>query len=104
MEYSNDITRFAFETTVRAQFELQAGIMCASASSLRGFVRYLGGSKLPRNDTRIPAITVVRDTTVTFDALSPIEMSGSNGDIPETNVQKASVSEDSLLSPTLSQA
>lgn len=79
---SNDVTRSAYNLFVWAQFELQAGIMCASAPALRVFFRrYLGVSSASRSGTRgtgstpMPgkslatdkSITVVRDTQVTFD-------------------------------------
>jgi hypothetical protein len=42
---SRDVIRSAFMLFVWAQFELQVGIMCASAPALRVFFRrYLGGS------------------------------------------------------------
>ena len=74
---SKDITRSAFNLFVWAQIELQAGIMCASAPSLRVFFRrYLGvtsyGSRRTR-DTNADAtggsthITVKKDTSVTFE-------------------------------------
>lgn len=75
---SNDVTRSAFNLFVWAQFELQAGIMCASAPSMRVFFRrYLGVSSGSRSGNRsngiygksLPtdkSITVVRDTQVTF--------------------------------------
>jgi hypothetical protein len=52
---------------VWAQFELQVGIMCASAPSLRVFFRrYLGGTQASNSDsqTTLPkkSITVVRDS------------------------------------------
>jgi hypothetical protein len=60
---------------VWAQFELQAGIICASAPALRVFFRrYLGGgggnnaSRRSNNNNITPrSITVIRDTSVTFD-------------------------------------
>ena len=74
---SKDITRSAFNLFVWAQIELQAGIMCASAPSLRVFFRrYLGvvsyGSRRTR-DTNASGtigshhITVKKDTSVTFE-------------------------------------
>jgi hypothetical protein len=52
---------------VWAQFELQVGIMCASAPSLRAFFRrYLGGTQPSNSDsqTTLPkkSITIVRDS------------------------------------------
>ena len=75
---SKDITRSAFNLFVWAQIELQAGIMCASAPSLRVFFRrYLGvasyGSRRTR-DTNASGtvgsnhITVKKDTSVTFES------------------------------------
>lgn len=76
--------------------------MCASAPSLRIFFRrYLGGSAASRNDTHRSAITVVRDTTVTFNEHPPVEVPGPNKDIQ--HVHTGSVSEDGLPSPTRSQ-
>jgi len=51
---------------VWAQFELQVGIMCASAPALRVFFRrYLGGSQVSNGDSqgtgRKKSITVIRD-------------------------------------------
>ncbi|KAM0699321.1 hypothetical protein Q7P36_001368 [Cladosporium allicinum] len=81
---SKDITRSAFNLFIWAQFELQAGIICAAAPSLRVFFRrYLGGSYGSRNaldDSYGPKtghsmghatnkshqITVRKDTSVTF--------------------------------------
>jgi hypothetical protein len=43
---STDVSRSAYMLFVWAQFELQVGIMCASAPALRVFFRrYLGGSQ-----------------------------------------------------------
>ena len=82
--------------------------MCASAPSLRIFFRrYLGGSlgsmAASRNDTHRSAITVVRDTTVTFNANPPPELPGTNKNDLEMHVHAGSVSEDDLPSPTRSQ-
>jgi len=79
--------------------------MCASAPSLRIFFRrYLGGSTASRNDTHRSAITVVRDTTVTFNAQGPNEVPGStNKNGHGMHVHAGSVSEDGLPSPTRSQ-
>jgi hypothetical protein len=59
---------------VWAQFELQVGIMCASAPALRVFFRrYLGTTQGSSNNSdsqgTIPtkSITVVHDTTIKFD-------------------------------------
>lgn len=47
---SRDVIRSAFMLFVWAQFELQVGIMCASAPALRVFFRrYLGGSQASSN-------------------------------------------------------
>lgn len=99
------MTRSAFNLFVWAQFELQVGIMCASAPSLRIFFRrYLGGSLHSRNDTQNrSAITVQRDTTVTFNANPPPPLPGAGKNDLEMHVHSASVSEDSLPSPTRSQ-
>lgn len=70
---SKDITRSAFNLFVWAQIELQAGIMCASAPSLRVFFRrYLGGSTTSRrtretNTAATNNITVKKDTSVTYE-------------------------------------
>lgn len=70
---SKDITRSAFNLFVWAQIELQAGIMCASAPSLRVFFRrYLGGSTNSRrtretNTAATNNITVKKDTSVTYE-------------------------------------
>jgi hypothetical protein len=74
---SNDITRSAFNLFVWAQIELQAGIICASAPSLRVFFRrYLGASGFGSRKTRdtngtttarSKQITVKRDTSVTYE-------------------------------------
>jgi hypothetical protein len=102
--YSKDVTRSAFNLFVWAQFELQVGIMCASAPSLRIFFRrYLGASTASRNDTHRSAITVVRDTTVIFNAQGPTELPGTTKNDHEMHVHAGSVSEDSLPSPTRSQ-
>jgi hypothetical protein len=68
---------------VWAQFELQVGIMCASAPALRVFFRrYLGVSQSSTNASSrgtMPkkSITVIRDMNVDFDrngaAVRPIE-------------------------------
>lgn len=57
---------------VWAQFELQVGIMCASAPALRVFFRrYLSGSQgstnASYNTTQPKSIAVTRDTTVDFE-------------------------------------
>jgi hypothetical protein len=73
--YNDDVTRNTFNLMVWAQFELQAGIICASAPALRVFFRrYLGGGGgghdgSQRSTTNIASgsITVIRDTSVTFD-------------------------------------
>lgn len=74
--YNDDVTRNTFNLMVWAQFELQAGIICASAPALRVFFRrYLGGggggggNDLSRRSRTNASgiITVVRDTSVTFD-------------------------------------
>jgi hypothetical protein len=74
-----DPIRSAFMLFVWAQFELQVGIMCASAPALRVFFRrYLGGttqnstnqnSTHPSSHGTMPSksITVVRDTNVDFE-------------------------------------
>jgi len=79
--------------------------MCASAPSLRIFFRrYLGATSLgSRNDTHRSAITVVRDTTVTFNANPPPDLPGANKNDLEMHVHAGSVSEDDLSSPTRSQ-
>jgi hypothetical protein len=69
-----------------AQFELQAGIICASAPALRVFFRrYLGGggggggngdSRRSRTNAS-GTITVIRDTTVTFDKDGSVAMPAS---------------------------
>lgn len=76
---SKDITRSAFNLFVWAQFELQAGIICASAPSLRVFFRrYLGETKIygsrgkTRNTNAISTsrsyqINVKKDTSVTYE-------------------------------------
>lgn len=74
---SKDITRSAFNLFVWAQIELQAGIICASAPSLRVFFRrYLGattyGSRKTRDTNTVATgrshqITVKKDTSVTFE-------------------------------------
>lgn len=76
---SKDITRSAFNLFVWAQFELQAGIICASAPSLRVFFRrYLGetkvyGSRKTRNTnnatstSRSYQINVKKDLSVTYE-------------------------------------
>jgi hypothetical protein len=72
--YNDDVTRNTFNLMIWAQFELQAGIICASAPALRVFFRrYLGGggggnevSRRSRTNAS-GTITVIRDTTVTFD-------------------------------------
>jgi hypothetical protein len=97
----------AFNLFVWAQFELQVGIMCASAPSLRVFFRrYLGGSLASRNDpmsTHRSAITVVRDTTVTFNQDTPPDLPIDSKKMHELNVHAGSVSEDGLPSPNRSQ-
>jgi hypothetical protein len=60
--------RSGFMVFVWAQFELQVGIMCASAPTLRVFFRrYLGGSQASNGDSQgtVPkkSITVVQDST-----------------------------------------
>jgi hypothetical protein len=68
-----------------AQFELQAGIICASAPALRVFFRrYLGGggggnevSRRSRTNASGTIITVIRDTTVTFDRDGSVAMPAS---------------------------
>jgi len=74
-----DPIRSAYMLFVWAQFELQVGIMCASAPALRVFFRrYLGGTSqnsTNQNSTHpstlggMPdkSITVVRDTNVDFE-------------------------------------
>ena len=74
-----DPIRSAYMLFVWAQFELQVGIMCASAPALRVFFRrYLGGTSqnsTKQNSTHpstlggMPdkSITVVRDTNVDFE-------------------------------------
>lgn len=86
--HSSDVSWNIFDLFVWAQLELQLGIMCAAAPSLRVFFRrYLGGSfasrayKSTRGETPAPgtstfgtesvskpdkSITVVRSTSVTF--------------------------------------
>ena len=69
---SLDVIRSAFMLYVWAQFELQVGIMCASAPALRVFFRrYLGvsqNSTNPSSQGTMPkkSITVVRDTNFDF--------------------------------------
>jgi hypothetical protein len=71
---SLDVIRSAFMLFVWAQFELQVGIMCASAPALRVFFRrYLGvsqNSTNPSSHGTIPkkSVTVVRDSDVEFDS------------------------------------
>ena len=55
------------------------------------------------NGTARSAITVVRDTTVTFNANPPPELPGANKNDLEMHVHAGSVSEDDLPSPTRSQ-
>ena len=76
---ASDPIRSAYMLFVWAQFELQVGIMCASAPALRVFFRrYLGGTSqnsTNQNSTHpstlggMPdkSITVVRDTNVDFE-------------------------------------
>ncbi|KAM0689949.1 hypothetical protein Q7P36_008716 [Cladosporium allicinum] len=66
---SQDVIRSAFMLFVWAQFELQVGIMCASAPALRVFFRrYLGGSQASNSDskvnTRKKSITVIGDVAI----------------------------------------
>ena len=101
------MTYSAFNLFAWAQFELQVGIMCASAPALRVFFRrYLGGSQNSRNlpsGTHRSAITVVRDTTVT--TANRDLSAGSSPDIKnEPNVFRRSVSEESLPTSTRSEA
>jgi hypothetical protein len=50
---STDVSRSAYMLFVWAQFELQVGIMCASAPALRVFFRrYLGGSQHSNIDSQ----------------------------------------------------
>lgn len=70
---SKDVIRSAFNLFVWAQFELQVGIMCASAPALRVFFRrYLspttqGSSNVTGNTAQSKSIAVTRDTTVDFE-------------------------------------
>lgn len=69
---SKDVIRSAFNLFVWAQFELQVGIMCASAPALRVFFRrYLsptqGSSNATGKTTNPKSIAVTRDTTVDFE-------------------------------------
>ena len=70
---SLDVIRSAFMLFVWAQFELQVGIMCASAPALRVFFRrYLGISQHSTNPSSHgtmskKSINVIRDTHVDFD-------------------------------------
>jgi len=66
---SRDVVRSAFMLFVWAQFELQVGIMCASAPTLRVFFRrYLGGGQTSSGESqgtavRRKSLAVFRDTT-----------------------------------------
>jgi hypothetical protein len=81
--------------------------MCASAPSLRVFFRrYFGGSLASRNDpisTHRSAITVVRDTSVTFNKDTPPDLPMDSKKAHELKMHAGSVSEDGLSSPDQSQ-
>lgn len=82
--------------------------MCASAPSLRVFFRrYLGGSQATRNGagtTNKSQITVVRDTTVTFNPEPlPAEKPTGSKNVHELHNFGETSSDDNLSSPTRSQ-
>jgi hypothetical protein len=94
--YSKDVTRTAYNLFIWAQFELQAGIMCASAPALRVFFRhYLGNLSSSRSNTGgsgstaldKPSVMVVRATQVGFD--KP-ENAGSQWVIPHHDLDSVS--------------
>jgi hypothetical protein len=85
---------------VWAQFELQVGIMCASAPALRVFFRrYLGGSQASNSDdsqgtVRKRSVTVVRESAIGHAAAQPVAHSREKQDFLEMQDLGTPASED----------